>query len=66
MQKQQGRWISSASGKFLGKLLAEVMGCSVVKAKEIPHGMLREADQVADEVIDTLEQWCRWGCSRSG
>ena len=39
------------------------MVCSGVKAIRIHYSTVREAVQVADELIDTLERWCRWGIS---
>ena len=40
--------------------MTEFMGCSSVKSIGIHYGTVREAIEVADGVIDTLEQWYRW------
>ena len=37
------------------------MGCSAIKARGIHNGMVREAVKVEDELLGTLELWCRWG-----
>ena len=44
-----------------GNFFTEVMGCSYAKASKIDNGTMREAWQVVDEVLDTLEKWCGWG-----
>ena len=39
------------------------MGCSAIKAIGIHNVTARAAVKVLDEVIDTLEHWCRWDIS---
>ena len=48
-----------------GNLLMEFMGCSSIKTRGIPYGVVRENVKISDEVVDTLERWCRWGSSIS-
>ena len=44
-----------------GNFFTEVMGCRDVKDSRLHDDMARAAGQVADEVLDTLEIWFRWG-----
>ena len=38
----------------------EVMSCSDFKVRGVHDGMVRAVVKVADEALDTLEQWCIW------
>ena len=44
-------------------LFTDVIGCSSIKFNRIYDGMVRTYSQVAGEVHDPLELWCRWGSS---
>ena len=37
------------------------MGCSAIKTRGLYDGTTRATRNVADEVLDTLERWRRWG-----
>ena len=59
--------INKAIGLFCGmeydceNLLTAVMGGSAIKSSSIYDVTVWEARQLADEVLDILEYWYRWG-----
>ena len=40
------------------------MGCSAITTRRIHDEAVRETYKVEDEVLDTLEHWCRWVCNK--